>query len=111
MVAVTAGCAVLAAWAGWRAATDRPVVLRQLFAAGAVEALLLLQGVVAGVQLARGHATDGVVFWGYAVTTWLLLPAAAAVAFAERTRWSSVVLTVAALVVVFLQYRMIQVWG
>ena len=111
MIAVVVGCALLAAWAGWRAARDRPVVLRQLFTAGAVEALLLAQGVVAGVQLARGHTTDGFGVWGYAVTCWRLLPAAGLRAFAERTRWSTVVLLAAALVVAVLQVRMVQVWG
>jgi hypothetical protein len=38
-------------------------------------------------------------------------PLAAAWAFAERTRWSSVVLAGAALVVAFLELRLLQIWG
>ena len=49
-------------------------------------------------------------FWGYLVTALLLLPVAAAWAFAERTRWSSVVLLVAALTVAVMEWRLVQVW-
>lgn len=104
-------CVALAAWAGWRAARDRPVILRQLLAAGVVEALLLVQVVVAAVRSASGHGpADAATFWGYLVTTLVVLPVAAAWAFAERTRWSSVVLLVAAVTVAFLVYRCVQVW-
>ena len=54
---------------------------------------------------------DGVLLWGYVLTQLLVLPIAAAWAFAERTRWSSVVLLVAALTVAFLEYRLLQIWG
>lgn len=111
VIAIVVGCLAVAAWAGVRTARDQPVVLRQLFLAGGVEALLLAQGVTAGIGLAGGHQTDGFVFWGYAITAWLMLPGAALWAFAERTRWSSVVLLVAALVVAFLQWRMLQIWA
>lgn len=111
-LAVALGCAVLAGWAGWRAARDRPVILRQLLVAGAVEALVLLEVVVAAVRMAGGtRPPDVPTFWGYLLTTLLILPFAAAWAFAERSRWSSVVLLVAALTVAFLQYRLLQVWG
>ena len=101
----------LAGWAGWRAARDRPVILRQLLAGGVVEGLLLVAGVVAAVRAATGDGpADAATFWGYLVTTLVILPVAAAWAFAERTRWSSVVLLVAAVTVAFLQIRLVQVW-
>ncbi len=112
MIAVVAGCVALAAWAGWRAAVDRPVILRQLLAAGVVEALLLVEVVVAAVRAAgEDGPADAATFWGYLVSTLLILPVAAAWAFAERTRWSSVVLLVAAFTVGFLQYRAVVVWA
>ncbi|WP_277213124.1 hypothetical protein [Isoptericola croceus] len=110
-VLAVALCAALAGWAAWFAARDRAVILRQLFAAGAVEAVLVVQAVVAGVLQAGGHEVDGPLFWGYLLTAALLLPIAAAWAFAERTRWSSVVLCVASLTVAFLQWRLWIVWG
>jgi hypothetical protein len=102
---------VLAGWAGWRASKDRPVIWRQLQAAAVVEAVLVVQGVVSVVMAAtEGAPTDAATFWGYLVTTLIILPVAAAWSFAERTRWSSVVLLVAALTVAFLQLRLVQVW-
>lgn len=104
-------CLALAGWAAWFAARDRPVILRQLFGAGAVEVVLVVQAVVAGVLQARGHEVDGALFWGYLLTAALLLPIAAVWAFAERTRWSSVVLCVASLTVAFLLWRLWVIWG
>lgn len=109
---VVATCVALAAWAAWFVVRDRAVVLRQLWGAAVVEGLLVLQGVVAGVLLVTGRGdVDGVLFWGYVATQLIVLPIAAAWAFAERTRWSSVVLLVAALTVAFLEYRLLQIWG
>lgn len=112
MLVTALAAAVVAAWAAWRTVRDRPVVLRQLVASGVVEALLLVQVVVGLVSVARGSGpADGATYWGYLVTTLFVLPVAAAWAFAERTRWSSVVLLVAAVTVVFLQFRVVQVWS
>jgi len=112
VIAVVAGCAALAAWAGRRAVADRPVILRQLIAGGVVEALMVVQLVVAGVASVSGDApADTAEFWGYAVVTLAMFPAAAAWAFAERTRWSSVVLLGAAITVAFLEYRLVVVWA
>lgn len=112
MIAVVAGCAALAVWAGWRAAADRPVILRQLLAGAVVEALLVVEVVIAAVVGASGTGpADPLEFWGYVVATLVVLPAAAAWSFAERTRWSSVVLLVAAVTVAFLQYRQVVVWN
>ncbi|KGM10947.1 hypothetical protein N869_03840 [Cellulomonas bogoriensis 69B4 = DSM 16987] len=111
VVLVGAVCLALAAWAGWRAVRDEPVILKQLLLGGVAEALLVVQLVVAGVLAATGRGpADVPTFWGYLVTTLLVLPFAAAWAFAERTRWSSVVLLLAAATVAFLQYRTLQVW-
>lgn len=101
----------MAGWAGWRAMKDRPVIWRQLQAAAVVEVVLLAQAVVAVVMaVTHGAPSDAATFWGYLVTTLIILPVAGAWSFAERTRWSSVVLLVAALTVAFLQLRLVQVW-
>jgi hypothetical protein len=102
----------LATWAAVFAVRDRAVVLRQLMGAAVVEAVLLLQVVAGVVATVRGDApADAVTFWGYLLTALVVLPVAAAWAFAERTRWSSVVLLVAALTIVVMQWRLLQVWG
>ena len=111
-VAVAALSLALAGWAGWRTLRNRPVILRQLMFAGVVEALLLVEVVLAVVRSVSGTGpADVPTFWGYLITALILLPIAAAWAFAERTRWSSVVLLVAALTSAFLQLRLVQVWA
>lgn len=111
-VLIALAALVVAAWAGWFAVRDRAVVLRQLGGAAVVEVLLLVEVVVAVVRAVTGAPPgDAPTFWGYAVTTLIILPLAALWGFAERTRWSSVVLLFAAVTVAFLQLRMVQVWG
>ena len=53
---------------------------------------------------------DPVTLWGYLFVALLLLPAAGAVAFAERSRWSSVVLAVAVFTIMVMEVRVWQVW-
>ncbi len=110
-VLVAALALALSGWAALRALRDQPVIWRQLLAGGVVEAVLVVQAVVAAVLSITGDgAAEPPTFWGYLITTMLVLPVAGAWAFAERTRWSSVVLLVAGLTVAFLQLRMVQVW-
>jgi len=106
-------CVVLAGWAAWFVVRDRAVVLRQLWGGAVIETVLVVQAVVAAVIAATDppEGLSGGLFWGYVVTQAIVLPFAAAWAFAERTRWSSVVLLVAALTVAFLEYRLLQIWG
>ena len=112
LVVLVTLCVALAVWALVFVVQDRAVILRQLFGAAAVEAVLVVQAVVAAVLLATGdHTVNGPLFWGYLATALLLLPIAAAWAFAERSRWSSVVLAVASLTVAFLGFRLWQIWG
>ncbi|WP_069388061.1 hypothetical protein [Cellulosimicrobium cellulans] len=112
LLVVVAACLALAGWAVAFVVQDRAVVLRQLWGGAVVEGLLLVQGVVLAVLGATGTApTDPVLLWGYYVTALFVLPVAALWAFAERTRWSSVVLAVAALTVAFLEWRLWQIWN
>ncbi len=102
----------LAAWAAVFAVRDRAVVLRQLQGAAVVEAVLVLQVLAAVVATARGEApADAVTFWGYLLTALVVLPLAAVWAFAERSRWSSVVLLVAGVTIAVMQWRLLQIWA
>ena len=105
-------CLVLAVWAGWYTLRDRPVVARQLLAAGGVELTLLVQAGVAGAWWSRvaGSVSPGL-FWTYVAVQLFVLPLAAAWAFAERTRWSSVVLLAAAVTVGVMEWRQWQIWS
>jgi hypothetical protein len=111
-LAVAALALVLAAWAGVYALRDRPVVFNQLKGAAVVEAAIVVEAVVAIALVVGGAPVHRApVFWGYIGATLIVLPVAAAWAFAERTRWSSVVLVFAAVTVAILQWRLVQVWG
>jgi hypothetical protein len=111
-VLVSVLAVALAVWAAVFAVRDRAVILRQLWGGAVVEGAMLLQAVVALVLTARGDGpADAVTFWGYLLTALVLLPIAAVWAFAERSRWSSVVLLVAALTIVVMQWRLVQVGG
>lgn len=111
VLVVVALSLLVGGWAGWRALRDRPVVLRQLWAGAVVEGVLVVQAVVAAVRTAGPTGPpEPLLFWGYVATSLCILPFAALWAFAERSRWSSVVLLVAALTVAFLQYRLLQLW-
>lgn len=110
-VLVVAASSALGLWAAWFVLRDRAVILKQLWGAAVVEGLLLLQTIAAAVLLVTddGHSDVGEL-WGYLVTVLLILPFAAAWAFAERSRWSSVVMVLAAVTVIFLEYRLVQIW-
>ena len=111
-VGVAALALALAVWAGVFALRDRAVVLRQLWGAAVVEGAVALEAVVAIVLATGGEpGRRPGLFWGYLLATLVVLPIAAAWAFAERTRWSSVVMVLAAVTVAFLQLRLLQVWG
>jgi hypothetical protein len=77
-----------------------------------VELLLIVQLVVAIAAPAFGNEPTGSVleFYVYLVSALLLPPAAIFWGLLERSRWSTVVLGVAALAVAVMLYRMLQIW-
>ena len=77
-----------------------------------VELLLLVQLVIALLAPLFGNQPSGSVleFYTYLVGALLLPPAAVFWALLERSRWSTVVLGVAALSVAVMVYRMLQIW-
>lgn len=108
---VAAGSLVIAGWAGIRTIRDQPVIFVQLKAAAVVLAILLVTMIVAGVQLWQGHTVaEPVMFWGYFISGLILLPVAGVWSVAERTRWSSVVLLVAAVATAVVVLRLHFLW-
>lgn len=77
-----------------------------------VEVLLLAQLVVALLAPAFGNQPSGssLEFYTYLVSAIILLPVAGFWGFVERTRWSTVILGVAALSVAIMLYRMHTIW-
>lgn len=78
-----------------------------------VEVLLLGQLVVALIAPATGNTATGSVleFYVYLVSALIIPPAAGFWALIERSRWSTVILGVAAFAIAVMVYRMEQIWS
>ena len=90
----------------------RRIGLVHLVAAGLLEAVLVVQAVVAVVALVGGtRPPETPTFIGYLIGV-LLIPVAGALwARAEPTRWAGTVLAVAALVAGIMVWRLVQLWN
>lgn len=109
---LVAAAVVVGAWSAVAAARNRRVSGAQLLTAAVVEALLLVQAVVALVRWATGDRdVDGVTFVGYWLTAVLLLPVGAFWAIGERSRWGNGVLALTGFVVAVLVLRLQQIWA
>jgi hypothetical protein len=77
-----------------------------------VELLLIVQIVVAIVAPFAGNRPTGSLleFWVYLVSAALLPPAAVVWALLERSRWSTVIMGVAALAIAVMLWRMQVIW-
>jgi len=77
-----------------------------------IEVLLVAQIVTAIVSPFAGNPPSGSLleFWVYLVSAALLPPAGAAWALIERSRWSTVIMGVAALAVAIMVWRMHVIW-
>ena len=77
-----------------------------------IELLLIVQIVVAIISPFAGNPPSGSLleFWVYLVSAALLPPAGAAWALIERSRWSTVIMGVAALAVAVMVWRMHIIW-
>jgi hypothetical protein len=77
-----------------------------------LELLLIAQIVVAIVSPLAGNPATGSLleFWVYLVSAALLPPAGVAWALLERSRWSTVVMGIAALAVAIMVWRMYVIW-
>lgn len=91
---------------------DRPIDRWHVYAAGAVELVVVAFDVVAFVRLGTGdHPHQLAVYIGYLIGMLLVLPVATLLALFERTRYGSYVLTLGAVVVPILVARVHQVHG
>ncbi|MBC7271628.1 MAG: hypothetical protein H5T76_23445 [Streptomyces sp.] len=114
LTVVTAVAALLlAAWCGWAAYRDQPTKDWHLIGVAVVSLLALVQLVVGIVQLARGEKPEQgtTIFVSYLVGSFLCLPAAGFLSLAERTRWGSVTVAAAGVVLAVLQVRLYDIWG
>ena len=91
----------------------RPPADVTILALVVVELLLLAQVVVSIVAPFTGNHPTGNLgeFWMYLATACFMPPAAIAWALTDKTRWSTVVLGVAALAIAVMAYRLNQIWN
>ena len=77
-----------------------------------LELLLIAQIVVAIIAPLAGNPPTGSLleFWVYLVSAALLPPAGVAWALLERSRWSTVIMGIAALAVAVMVWRMYTIW-
>lgn len=103
----------VAAFALVWAIVKRPMGMIHLVALAVLEVGLLVQVVVAVVTMVGGGRPDGgmVTFVFYLVGSLVVLPVGALWGIADRSKWGSVVVAVACLVVPVLVARMNQVWA
>lgn len=91
---------------------NRPINIVLLVGLGVLEAALLVQAVIAIVQLIGGKQIGNTtVFLGYLATTVVIPVFGAYWGMAERTRWGTGVVAVACLALPALVGRLLQLWS
>jgi hypothetical protein len=77
-----------------------------------VEALVVAVAVAGAVRLGQGgHPREYATFVGYLIAVLLVLPLGVTLARMEPTRWGSVIMAVAAVVIPVLLLRLNQLWS
>ena len=104
-----AGAAVV--WGVVTAIADKPPGKAQLLFAAGVWLVTLAQSVIAGVRLVAGFRPQSpATLIGYLIGIVVLIPVAWFWANTERTRYSGLVLAVAALAVLAMTLRLLALW-
>ncbi|MFM9367742.1 hypothetical protein [Streptomyces sp. Da 82-17] len=112
-VATAVAALLLAAWCGFAAYRDQPTKDWHFIGMAVVTLLAVVQLVVGVVQLARGQEPEQgtVIFVAYLLGSAACVPAAGFLSLAERTRWGSVTVAAAGVVLAVLQVRLYDIWG
>jgi cytochrome b len=109
--AVAALALVSMCWGLLTAVLDRAPGKAQLLYAAGLELVVLVQSVIALVGLARGfRPAELATTIGYLIGILVLLPVAWLWANAERTRFSGIVLAIAAAAVAAMTFRLVVLW-
>ena len=112
-VVVLVAAVALMALAGWYAARSHVLDDRLLLVAAVLELGLVVQLVVALVNVGDvgGGGGEQATFASYAVTLPFLPPAAVFLALKEKTRWAMGVVAVGAFAVAVMTARLQQIWN
>jgi hypothetical protein len=101
-----------AIWTIVLATRDRRVGNRLLIELLVIELLVLVQLVVAVVEVVAGNRPDSTVtFLAYAVAEIVILPVGVFWSQAEKSRSSTLVITIACVAVAVMTARMLQMWS
>ena len=113
IIMVTVTALLLAAWCGWATYRDSPTKDWHFGGMAVVTLAVLVQLAVSVGQLARGDrpAHGLVVFLAYLIGAVCMIPAAAVMSLAERTRWGSAIVTAGGVVLAVLELRLHDIWG
>jgi hypothetical protein len=108
---IAMGCGILVLLGGFAMITRRPLGVGHLAAAAVVELAVLVQVVLAIIDVIGGAEVESLaLFIAYVVFAVIVLPAGALWAVGEKNRWSGAVLGVAALALVVTLLRLDAVW-
>ena len=110
VVAATVVAAVVVVLGLASTAAGRRIGVLHLAGAGLLEALLVVQAVLALARMGDGTPADTPTFLGYLFGVVLIPVAGVLWAQAERTRWAGTVLAVAAAAVGVMVWRLLQLW-
>ncbi|MEU7559336.1 hypothetical protein [Streptomyces eurythermus] len=104
---------LLAAWCGWAAYRDQPTKDWHFIGMAVVSVLALVQLGAGITQLARGEKPEQgtTIFVAYLLGSFACVPAAGFMSLAERTRWGSVTVAAAGVVLAVLEVRLYDIWG
>ncbi len=112
VVVVLVGCGALAVFGLASTVCNRPPARVHTLATGAVEALLVVQALIAAVRVFGGvRLPETGTFLIYLVVSVCVLPIALQFANAEPTRWGGTVITVAAIATAVVALRLQGLWG
>jgi hypothetical protein len=107
-----AACLIGALWTITLAALNRRIGNRLLIELVVCELLVLVQLLVALVMVIRGdHPDSTVTFLSYAVGAIVILPVGVLWSVADKSRSSTLVITVACVAVAVMTARMLQMWS
>lgn len=112
-VAIGVAALALAAWCGHATWRDQPTKDWHFIGMAVVTLLVLAQLVVGVVKLAQGGKPDEgtVIFVAYLLGALVAIPGAALLSLTERTKWGSVTVAAAAVVLAVLEVRLYDIWG
>lgn len=109
VVVALAGVATI--WGVVTAVANKPPGKAQLLFAAGVEVVTVVQSIIAGAKLAAGfRPVELATTIGYLICIVILIPIAWLWANTERTRFSGIVLAVAALGVLAMTLRLLVLW-